>query len=285
MGLDLATLALAVLPVLVLGGLFLLADRARPEPSHTVGITMALGIASCVPVALAELSLRAALGPRVHLAGRFLDAFLVAAFIEEVAKLGVVLAYPWRKPAFDEVMDGVLYTAAAGLGFGLLENLLYLNYTVARAFSVIPGMPEATPLPDGRTAIVLALVRAFSAVPMHALASGLMGYCIGRARFADVLHTSEAFRDALDRLPAWLPRSVAWCALGLFFAVAVHGSYDWVLFALGADREVLLAAPGILLLAAVALHRSMRRALELDEALRGARRSSVLILQRPPEVS
>src|SRR5437588_402293 len=78
----------------------------------------------------------------------------------EALKLAVVLGFPFRYSAFDEVLDGVVYTVAASLGFGLLENLAY----------------SATDVATG-------LARALTAVPMHAIAAGVMGYFVGRARF------------------------------------------------------------------------------------------------------
>ena len=49
--------------------------------------------------------------------GEAINAFVVAALTEETVKLLVVLVYLRRKPHFDEVMDGILYAAAASLGF------------------------------------------------------------------------------------------------------------------------------------------------------------------------
>ena len=86
----------------------------------------------------------------------------MAGLVEEYLKLTVVRLTAYRAPAFDEVMDGVVYTVVAGMGFACLENVLY-----------VMGGSLAT-----------ALVRAFTAVPLHAVASGLMGYSLGRARFA-----------------------------------------------------------------------------------------------------
>jgi hypothetical protein len=169
-----------------------------------------------------------------HAGGRFLDAFLIAACTEETLKLACVLLYLWRKPHFDEVMDGILYTAAASLGFALLENILYAGGNLA-----------------------IGILRALTAVPMHALASGLMGYFVGRARFA---------RGA----------AAPWLAGGLAVAVAIHGFYDWALMSQGgfgiAPSNVglmLLAVVGTLAGSALLLLLAYRHALRLDDALLG----------------
>ena len=75
---------------------------------------------------------------------------MIAAVPEELAKLGSVYLFAWRRPEFDERMDGIAYGARAGLGFALVENVAYLltlphdlrEYVVlllARAVLVVPG--------------------------------------------------------------------------------------------------------------------------------------------------
>jgi len=228
------TLAVAIAPALFLLWVFQRLDSKRPEPPGSVRNVVLLGIGSCIPAALIELAMSAALGDVTHAGGRFLDAFLIAGFTEETLKLACVLVYLWRKPHFDEVMDGILYTAAASLGFALLENILYAGGNLA-----------------------IGILRALTAVPMHALASGLMGYFVGRARFA---------RGA----------AAGWIVGGLTVAVGIHGFYDWALMSQGgygvAPSDVglmLLGVAGTLVLSAALLFGAYRHALHLDDALLG----------------
>jgi RsiW-degrading membrane proteinase PrsW (M82 family) len=86
---------------------------------------------------------------------------VLAAIPEECFKFLVLRGYSSRRPSFDEPMDGVVYGAAASLGFATFENIIYVH---AGGFWT-------------------ALVRAFSAVPAHACDGALMGYCVGQARF------------------------------------------------------------------------------------------------------
>ena len=58
-----------------------------------------------------------------------------------------------------------------------------------------------------------AIIRAFTAVPLHAFASGIMGYYIGKAKFAS---TSEEEKALTYR--------------GLFTAIVIHGLYNFILF-------------------------------------------------------
>ena len=92
--------------------------------------------------------------------------FLVIAFapvVEEIAK-SLSLFYVSRRSEFTYFVDGAIYGFAAGIGFSIIENFLYL--------SVNPGI-----------GIALALTRAFSTCLMHGTAAGLVGTVVGRFRF------------------------------------------------------------------------------------------------------
>jgi RsiW-degrading membrane proteinase PrsW (M82 family) len=191
---TLLSFALAVIPTLFLVRYYYRQDRARPEPKGLVFKVFLFGVLSAlvaIPVELLVSQFHRAFGPN-SIGYALFKAFVVAGLIEEYLKLSVVRLTAYRAQAFDEVMDGVVYTVVAGLGFACLENVLY----------VLGG------------SVATALVRAFTAVPLHAVASGLMGYFLGRARFA----ASPAEANAL-------------IARGLLTAVAFHGLYDFLLFA------------------------------------------------------
>lgn len=276
LAIEVVGLFVAIAPVAVLLMVFRRADAARPEPKREVLATMALGFAACVPVAVIEVAQKHLLGPWALAAGRFLDAYLVAAFTEEGAKLLVVLAWPWRR-GLDEVMDGILFTVAASLGFGLLENLIYIDVRFASLFCSFSGI--ATLCSEHNTAgtfegVVLGMVRAVTAVPMHAIASGIMGYYLGRARFHDWSPAADIYDDLPDLLPAWVPRKVAWMLFGLTAAVAVHGTYDWAVFAMGTRPVIFLVLPTILGVSGYVLKRLVRHALVVDDERLGGRRAA-----------
>ena len=82
----------------------------------------------------------------------FFDNFIRAAFVEEFFKFCVIVFYCTRKTAFDEPMDGLIYGAAASLGFAAYENIGYVLYfykepsfelAMVRAFSAVPCMHYA----------------------------------------------------------------------------------------------------------------------------------------------
>ena len=155
-------LASALIPAFFL--LWYLCSRdANPEPPTVVIRTFLLGAVVTLPIiplawGLEELG-RAAMGmwPKALVGG-----FLGAAIPEELFKFLVLRGWVWRQKEFDEPMDGIVYGAAASLGFAALENALYVS---GGGFGV-------------------ATLRAVTAVPGHAITGVVMGYFAGRARFA-----------------------------------------------------------------------------------------------------
>jgi RsiW-degrading membrane proteinase PrsW (M82 family) len=219
-------LVVSVGAVLVILAGFRRLDTSRPTPRNVTYATLGLGALACVPAVFIELAARELLGDARLIGGRFLDAFVVAALVEESLKLAVVLLYPRRRSGVLDVMDGVVYCVAASLGFGLIENAVF-------AWS------------DPRTAVL----RSMTAVPVHAVASGAMGYFVGRASFV----RRESQSPVL--------------AAGLATAIAIHGLYDWAVFYRGPFWEVQslsVLGAGALLLAAL-----VRHAMRMDAAMYG----------------
>ena len=188
------SLLMAIAPSLLLVWYYYKQDMEKPEPKHLVVKIFFLGILFTVPAIVLEILFDEIFGfiMRGTLIYDFIKAFVVAAFIEESIKLFVVNRFAYNHIHFDEVMDGIVYTIVASLGFACMENVIY----------VVEG------------GFTIALVRAITAVPMHAVASGLMGYYIGKAKFSE----NDDDKKYLT-------------FKGLLFAVLIHGFYDFFLFA------------------------------------------------------
>lgn len=188
-------LVLAVVPSALILRYFIRRDEF-PEPRRAIAITFAWGIGSIVPAVILALGLLlaidAAFGDRVTdpwLRGAGI-AFFGAAIPEELFKFAVLYFYCRRLNDFDEPMDGIVYGVTASLGFATLENILYVA--------------------DG--GIEVAIVRAFTAVPGHALLGVIMGFYFGLAHF-------EPRRRLLLLTAAYLS------------PVLFHGLYNTVLLA------------------------------------------------------
>ncbi len=189
-------------------------DRCEPEPWRVVIGVFLLGTVA----ALATVWLR----PRIESLvitrppqewARWLDAFVVTAFVEEALKfaafsLGALWCSEW-----DEPLDGVVYGAAAGLGFSAIENAFFVWAT---------GEPE------------LAIARGFTATLAHVAFSGGLGLFVGLARLR------------------WRGRRWTWAAIGALAAVTAHGAYD-AFSANGSSGRVALFSGLVVLVAAIAV--------------------------------
>ncbi len=185
----------SVLPSLLLLWYILSRDVYR-EPARIILATFLLGLGATLPVVLLAgavetlIDIAAMEGP---FADGFSRAFLSAAAPEELCKFLVLFFYTSRRREFDEPMDGVVYGVTASLGFATLENILY----VAEG-----GLP-------------VAMVRAATAVPGHAMLGAIMGYYISRARFNPLARKTHLLQ-------------------ALAIPILLHGLYDFPLLSLDA---------------------------------------------------
>ena len=109
-------------------------DRYHPEPRWLVIRTFLWGMVAVIPIALVELalvmgggmgSLTALEQTTLSLQGIAYEAFVVAGMTEELGKFLVVRLTIYKSLYFDEATDGLVYSAAAALGFATLENIGY----------------------------------------------------------------------------------------------------------------------------------------------------------------
>ncbi|MFP3909332.1 MAG: PrsW family intramembrane metalloprotease [Archaeoglobaceae archaeon] len=110
---------LAYAPSIALLWYFYHKDKYEPEPRKYVILTFIYGAINSVVIAvfLEGLIFQAIPSTALTIA-------IVAALIEEPAKAFVVRV-PYKAGQMDGIMDGVVYGAAAGLGFAATENLFY----------------------------------------------------------------------------------------------------------------------------------------------------------------
>lgn len=177
----------AILPGLLICLFIYFLDKYEKEGLVPLLITFSLGMLSALPAVGIQM-----LGAKLNIDGArglgflLLDVFIVVAFSEELVKLIMVKAYPYPRSFFNEPMDGIVYTIMVGMGFAIVENVIYAyNY----------GMDTV-------------LVRAFTAVPSHAIFAVFMGYFVGLAKF----HEHKKWRLI---------------GFGFFLAVLIHGLYDF----------------------------------------------------------
>ncbi len=193
---------LATAPILIILFYIYYRDKYEKEPFGLLLKSLIVGMLICIPIIFAEQWTSAILDHLLlpHIVKAFCDAFFVASFWEESFKLTAVLLLVWRNRNFNERFDGIVYAVFVSLGFALIENILYVT--------------------GNENGLQTGLVRAFTAVPAHAMFGVMMGYHLGLARFVTSKRTLHLF-------------------YAFFFPFLFHGLYDFVL--MSQNRWLLLA--------------------------------------------
>ena len=172
------TLLVTIGAPLVIIAFIVYSDKFK-EPLDLILKTFFLGIFLCIPAG--ELNYLLIQSP---------DQSYLAGLTEESLKFIVLYFYIRPKAAFNEPMDAIVYGTIASLGFATLENLSY----------VYSGTSEVDSL-------TIAIMRAISAIPLHASCGIIMGYFFG-------LHTFLGSKSALIK--------------SLIIPISIHATYNYL---------------------------------------------------------
>ncbi|MBW4461908.1 MAG: PrsW family intramembrane metalloprotease [Nodosilinea sp. WJT8-NPBG4] len=178
--------ALALAPLAFLLWFFYTRDKLNPEPRGLVLRIFGFGVLAFIPVFLVRQFVPLPV---------WLMAVVVVPVLAELAKFWVVKAGVYNHPEFDEPVDGIIFAAAAGLGFATLEvigSMLYAYFAVARLG--VPGNALAAAWP---AVLSMFALRGLLSGPGHALWSSLWGYALGVAKFAPANQGSGLVRNGL----------------------------------------------------------------------------------------
>ncbi len=183
---------LALVPAIIWLAVFYLQDRTEPEPKGLLIGVFVLGalLASAIGQPLINDVFRVNQWASNSLVLKLVAGILIVGAVQEFLKYAAVRYSVFHSQEFDERIDGIIYGAAAGLGYATMLNISYVigNHGVDLGVGAI------------RVAVV-ALV--------HASFAGITGYFLGRAKFE-------------NRGPFWLP-------VGLFLAALLNGIVTAVL--------------------------------------------------------
>jgi len=183
---NIALVALA--PVLIILIYIYVRDKYEKEPISLLLKSLGLGALIVIPVVFVE-SLLSAMMPYLSKMGTaFYDAFVVAAFTEELFKFAVLFFLIRKSREFNERFDGIVYAVFISLGFAAVENVLYVY--------------------EG--GLNVGLLRAFTAVPAHALFGVSMGYYFALSKFETESTNMNMFK-------------------ALAVPIVLHGIYDFIL--------------------------------------------------------
>lgn len=168
---TLIIILLTVVPSLLLLTLILYSDRKSREPVLMLLICAFSGAFTiCLSLIIDKLILKS------HLIGGnlFTDSntysiyrIMILAGVEEYVKLLVLYLFLYRNKAFDEIFDGFVYSSIIALSFSLVETILYV-------------INEAT----YNDMTSLAILRNFTAIPLHITCGITMGYFVSLEKFA-----------------------------------------------------------------------------------------------------
>jgi RsiW-degrading membrane proteinase PrsW (M82 family) len=199
----LLSLLAAAVPVLLYVGLIYWADRYEKEP---VWLLSAAFLWGAVPAALLALLFNTLLSAPFYLLldsgpAEVVAGGLIAPIIEETAKAIVLflILFFWRQE-LDSPIDGLIYGAMVGMGFAMVENVLYY----------MNAFEEGGQAAWNVTVVMRGLVFGLS----HALYTSLTGLGIAIARLT----------------PNPILRIIAPLA-GLAAAIALHAFHNLAMFA------------------------------------------------------
>ncbi|MCC7400528.1 MAG: PrsW family intramembrane metalloprotease [Chitinophagaceae bacterium] len=163
-------------------------DLYSKEPILNLVISFILGCLAILPAMLFEDALGSVNNGTVT--GLAIFCYLIVGFSEEFSKFLGLRLYSYNQKAFDEPLDGIIYSVIVSMGFATTENILYaMKY---QDMSVI-------------------MLRAVLTVPAHATFGIIMGYYVGKAKFNS-------------------KNSVGLMLTGLLGAIFFHGTFDFFLF-------------------------------------------------------
>ena len=178
-------LLFAIFPPLLIAYYVYQKDKYEKEPKSLIIKSFLFGCVGVIPALFLEIFAKG------MFTSLFLYVFFGIALVEEGVKYFFLKKYLFKKADFNEPMDGIVYGVMISLGFATVENIAYVLNNEGQEINV-------------------ALMRMFTAIPLHAACGIILGYFVGLAKFSD-------------------NRKIL-LYKGLFLATLVHGLYNYFIF-------------------------------------------------------
>ena len=188
--LIIAGIIIAIIPAILWLVFFYQQDVLEPEPKGMVLQVFVLGglvaAALGIPV-INAFNLPSWLYNNVWIT--ILGSILVVGFTQEFLKYAAVRFSVFSSNEFDERVDGIIYSTAAGLGFATAMNITFI-------------------VESGGVDLTMAAIRVVLVALAQASFAGVTGYFMGR--------------DKLEDRPAW------WMPLGVTIAAVLNGLFYYL---------------------------------------------------------
>ncbi len=210
-------IVVVILPVVFWFWFFRRQDRAEPEPKELLFKVFLGGILVVILASIAEavieglffpqISAKLAESPDANLGdfvGSFSDFFgflaiyFMAGPVEELMKFFILKHLVFRRIAFNQVADGLIYGVTIALSFSLIENSIYFS-NILSEFSFSGDF------------IAIVIIRGVVTTMLHVLATAILGLYLGRAKFSNKNRKKIMFK-------------------GVFIAAMIHGVYNVSIF-------------------------------------------------------
>ena len=161
------TLLITILPSLAILFYFIYSDKFK-EPRKIIIITFLLGVLITIPAGYLNHYVMETFKNNSLVNNALIGGFFAGGLVEETLKFLVFYFYVLKEKAFNEPMDAIVYGVVVSLGFATLENYDYV-FRIAEEYEMSP--------------LDMAIGRAYTAVPMHALCGVIMGFYFGMYAF------------------------------------------------------------------------------------------------------
>ncbi len=169
-------LAIAIAPGIAICIFIYLKDKYNKEPLGLLVLSFIMGMLAIIPAVIVQIlftkPVEQLMGEGIFYTAIF--SYLIIALGEEGSKFLVLRYIPYRRKAFDDPFDGIVYSVMVGMGFATLENIGYVS----------------------NHGLATGITRMFLSVPAHATFAVLMGYFVGLAKF-DPVNRQKYFFQAL----------------------------------------------------------------------------------------
>jgi RsiW-degrading membrane proteinase PrsW (M82 family) len=218
-------MALAIIPGLLLIIYVYRKDKVEKEPLGLIIRILIYGVISCIAAGFLEQLESQFLPqyPQGSVEYAVQTSFCMAALVEETVKFLAMRLGSWRYQGFNYRFDGIVYGVSAAVGFAVYENVMYV---------AMYGLQTA-------------IVRAFTAIPLHAFCGVFMGVMYSYSKKASILGQGG--------------KCVMYTIFALLLPMLIHGTYDTFAFLGERGTIPLLVFVVILYIAAISTINRMSR--------------------------